>query len=476
LWNSPGSDHPRMPMLRTHSGLLSIFHRALDAGLIALALWGAARARDLEWNSGLTLAAGVAIGLFLLLGEARRLYGSWRLRSSEDEYVNVLAVWVIVCAVLVVAAFLLKVSANYSRAAIVAWFLVTPALLMYSRLVVRALLRALRRGGRNTRTVAVVGTGAIAESIVRRLEETGDFGVRLAGVYEDRGPARTAESWPGPAGVAGNFNALIEQARAGGIDYVFVALPMRAEKRIVELVNRLADTTATVYVIPDLFVSDLMRAQWTTLGGLPAVSVFDSPFDGVNGWLKRAEDLVLGGAFVAFAALPMLAIAVGVKLTTPGTVLFRQKRYGLSGRLVEVLKFRTMTASDDGPRVPQAQHDDPRVTRFGRFLRAFSLDELPQLFNVLAGSMSLVGPRPHAVAHNEEYRRLIHGYMLRHKVKPGITGWAQVNGWRGETDTLDKMQRRVAHDLEYMQNWSIWLDLKILAMTLAVVVSRRNAY
>ncbi|MGH8746674.1 MAG: undecaprenyl-phosphate glucose phosphotransferase [Burkholderiales bacterium] len=463
-------------MLRSHSGLLAIFHRALDAGLIVLGLWGATRARELEWDSQLTLTAVVAIVLFLLLGEARRLYASWRLRSSDDEYANVLSVWVVVCAALVAAAFLLKVSALYSRAAIVAWFLVTPALLMYSRLALRAALRALRSGGRNTRTVAVVGTGSIAESIVQRLEETGDFGVRLAGVYDDRGPERTARTWPGPLGVASNYDALIEQARAGAIDYVFIALPTRAEKRIVELVNRLADTTATVYVIPDLFISDLMRAQWTTLGGLPAVSVFDSPFDGVNGWLKRAEDLVLGGAFLALAALPMAAIAVGLKLTTPGSVLFRQKRYGLSGRLVEVLKFRTMTASDDGPDMAQAHRDDPRVTRIGHFLRASSLDELPQLFNVLAGSMSLVGPRPHAVAHNEEYRRLIHGYMLRHKVKPGITGWAQVNGWRGETDTLDKMQKRVAHDLEYVQNWSLWLDLKILAMTLAVVVSRRNAY
>ena len=463
-------------MLRSHSGLLSIFHRALDTGLIALALWGTVYARELEWDDSLTLAAAIAAGAFLVIGEARRLYSSWRLRSSDDEYANVLAAWVLVCGALVVAAFLLKVSAHYSRAAIVAWFLVTPALLMYSRLAVRTLLRALRRAGRNTRSVAVVGTGSIAASIVRRLETTGEFGVRLAGIYDDRGPERIAEESPEPLRVVGDLDKLIEQARAGTIDYVFIALPTRAEGRIVELVNRLADTTATVYVIPDLFISDLMRSQWTTLGGLPAVSVFDSPFDGVSGWLKRAEDLVLGAVFLALVALPMLAIAIGVAITTPGSVLFRQRRYGLNGRLVEVLKFRTMTASDDGSKVVQAQQDDPRVTRFGRFLRAFSLDELPQLFNVIGGSMSLVGPRPHAVAHNEEYRRLIHGYMLRHKVKPGITGWAQVNGWRGETDTLDKMQKRVTHDLEYVQNWSLWLDLKILGMTLAVVASRRNAY
>ena len=463
-------------MLRSHSGLLSIFHRALDAGLIALGLWGMVYARELEWNEMLTLAVVVAAAAFLIIGEARRLYASWRLRSSDDEYANVFAAWAFVCAGLVVAAFLLKVSAHFSRAAIVAWFLVTPALLIYSRLAVRSLLRTLRRRGRNSRTVAVVGTGAVASSIVQRLETTGDFGVRLVGVYDDRGPERTAAESPEPLPVAGNLDGLIEQARAGRIDYVFIALPTRAEQRIVALVNRLADTTATVYVIPDLFISDLMRAQWTTLGGLPAVSVFDSPFDGVNGWLKRAEDLLLGTFFLALAAVPMLAIAVWVALTTPGSVLFRQRRYGLNGRVVEVLKFRTMTASDDGAKVVQAQEDDPRVTRFGRFLRASSLDELPQLFNVIGGSMSLVGPRPHAVAHNEAYRRLIHGYMLRHKVKPGMTGWAQVNGWRGETDTLDKMQKRVAHDLEYVQNWSLWLDLRILAMTLVVVASRRNAY
>jgi putative colanic acid biosynthesis UDP-glucose lipid carrier transferase len=172
----------------------------------------------------------------------------------------------------------------------------------------------------------------------------------------------------------------------------------------------------------------------------------------------------------------MLLIALGIKLTSQGTVLFRQKRYGLNGHLVEVLKFRSMDASDDGTEVSQARAGDSRVTAFGRFLRSTSLDELPQLFNVLSGEMSLVGPRPHAVAHNEQFRRLIHGYMLRHKVKPGITGWAQINGWRGETDTLEKMRHRVQHDLEYVRNWSLLLDLKILFVTLGAVLSRKNAY
>jgi putative colanic acid biosynthesis UDP-glucose lipid carrier transferase len=219
-----------------------------------------------------------------------------------------------------------------------------------------------------------------------------------------------------------------------------------------------------------------MRARWVLVGGMPAVSLYESPFDGLNGGLKRLEDLVLGSVLLAVVALPMAVIAMAIVAGSPGPALFRQRRYGLNGKVVQVLKFRTMTCTEDGPCVAQATHNDSRVTPLGRFLRSSSLDELPQLFNVLRGDMSLVGPRPHAVAHNEAYRGRIHGYMLRHKVKPGITGWAQVNGWRGETETLDKMRHRVDHDLEYVRNWSLGLDLRILASTVSVVLSRRNAY
>ena len=460
-----------MSILKPYSAVLAALHRVLDACLIAVALWGAARALDHEWSPLLSMALALAIVVFLVVGQARQLYGSWRLGSLDDEFRNVLVIWIFTCAVLVIAGFVAKVSSSYSRLGMTVWFLCTPALLMSSRLVVRGPLRWLRRHGANTRSVAVAGAGPLADTIVQRLEESGSFGVRLAGVFDDR-----AADGHEVSRLAGTLSDMVERARDGELDYVFIALPMRAEKQVIELVNQLADTTANVYVIPDLFVFDLMRARWTTLGGLPAVSVYESPFDGVSGWLKRAEDLALGTLLLALAAIPMAGIAAGVALTTPGSVIFRQRRYGLAGKLVEVWKFRTMTSSDDGAAVAQAKPDDARVTRFGRFLRAYSLDELPQLFNVLGGGMSLVGPRPHAVAHNEEYRRLIHGYMLRHKVKPGMTGWAQVNGWRGETDTLEKMQKRVEHDLEYVENWSLWLDLRILAMTVVTVLSRRNAY
>jgi len=264
--------------------------------------------------------------------------------------------------------------------------------------------------------------------------------------------------------------------RSGKIDYVYITLPSGEEKRIAQLVNQLADTTATVCVVPDLFVFDLLHARWSSIGGIPVVNVFESPFYGVDGWMKRVEDLILGLLILTLAIFPMLLIAIGVKLTSHGPVLFRQRRYGLNGEVIEVLKFRTMRVCEDGESVPQATNGDPRITRFGAFLRRRSLDELPQFFNVLQGTMSIVGPRPHAVAHNEQYRHLIHGYMLRHKVKPGITGLAQVNGWRGETDTLEKMRRRVEFDLTYLRNWSLWLDIKIIFLTVLTGFSGKNAY
>jgi putative colanic acid biosynthesis UDP-glucose lipid carrier transferase len=209
---------------------------------------------------------------------------------------------------------------------------------------------------------------------------------------------------------------------------------------------------------------------------MPVVSIFESPFQGLSGWVKRLEDIALSIVILSLIAVPMLFIALAVKVTSKGPVFFVQRRYGLGGRPISVLKFRTMRVAEDGGTIKQAQRNDPRVTPLGAFLRRTSLDELPQFLNVLAGSMSVVGPRPHAVAHNELYRSQIHGYMLRHKVKPGITGWAQVNGWRGETDTVEKMQRRIEHDLYYINNWSFLWDMKIIFLTLFGSRVRENAF
>jgi putative colanic acid biosynthesis UDP-glucose lipid carrier transferase len=276
----------------------------------------------------------------------------------------------------------------------------------------------------------------------------------------------------------GTTRDLVEKAKTGRIDIVYVTtVPLSDKGRIIALLDELSDTTASVYIVPDSFLFSMFHGHWVQVGQLPAVSVFETPFYGVEGWLKRLEDIVIASLVLVLMAIPMSLIAILLKLTSPGPILFKQRRYGLDGQVFHIWKFRTMSVcedSDDG--LEQARRNDARVTRFGRFLRQFSLDELPQFFNVLGGSMSVVGPRPHATAHNEHYRKRIKGYMVRHKVRPGITGWAQANGWRGETDTLDKMEARVEYDLWYIRNWSVVLDLKIIFQTALKGWRGVNAY
>jgi len=240
---------------------------------------------------------------------------------------------------------------------------------------------------------------------------------------------------------------------------------MKAEHRIKEVLDMLSDTTLTVYFVPDLFLFDLLRAQWRSLQGIPVISIYDTPFYGIDGMLKRIFDIVVSLLILTLIFVPMLLIALLIKFDSRGPVIFKQRRYGFNGEKIVVWKFRSMKVCQDDENVPQAQRNDSRVTRLGRFLRKTSLDELPQFINVLQGRMSIVGPRPHAITHNEFYRKQIKGYMLRHKVKPGITGWAQINGYRGETETLDKMEGRIKLDLEYIRNWSILLDIKIILLT-----------
>src|SRR6185295_6380333 len=252
----------------------------------------------------------------------------------------------------------------------------------------------------------------------------------------------------------GKFRDLAGYVRGHGIHTIDICLPISAQPRIGALLEELRDTTASIYFVPDLFAFDLIQARVGQIQGLPVVAICETPFCGLNGVIKRVSDIVLAGVALMLTAPVMIAIAIAVHRSSPGPVLFRQRRYGLEGEEFEVYKFRTMTVCEDGEQIRQAQPDDPRVTRVGRFLRRTSLDELPQLLNVLKGTMSLVGPRPHAVAHNEHYRRLVSGYMLRHKVRPGITGWAQVNGLRGETANLERMHQRLQFDLDYLRHWS----------------------
>jgi putative colanic acid biosynthesis UDP-glucose lipid carrier transferase len=259
-------------------------------------------------------------------------------------------------------------------------------------------------------------------------------------------------------------------------DVIFIALPMRHIERVMNLLDDLRDSTASIYYLPDVFFFDLIQSRTSEIEGMPVVAMCETPFYGYRGVQKRATDVGLALLILVLALPAMLIIAVVVKLTSRGPAIFRQRRYGLDGKEIVVYKFRSMRVAEDGAEITQATRGDPRITGIGRILRRFSLDELPQLVNVLQGRMSLVGPRPHAIAHNEMYRKLIKGYMVRHKVLPGITGLAQVSGCRGETQDLAQMQARVAFDLDYLRHWSPSLDLRILFLTIRQMLGDAKAY
>ncbi|AQX58909.1 UDP-glucose:undecaprenyl-phosphate glucose-1-phosphate transferase [Pseudomonas syringae pv. actinidiae] len=356
------------------------------------------------------------------------------------------------------------------------WFALVLAVLCGYRLLIRLTLHTLRRHGFNTRRVAIVGTGQVGERLARSISLAPWMGLNLLGFYDSHPQQMNQDGKRRRLPVLGDLHQLIEDAREGRIDKVYITLAFSADAQLSELITGLSDTTASVYLIPDVFMFDLLHARSESINGLASISIFDSPMDGAWSLAKRAEDILLSSLILLLIAVPLLLIAAAIKLTSPGPVLFRQRRYGLDGRSIMVWKFRSMIVQDTAEGVRQATRNDIRVTPLGAFLRRTSLDELPQFFNVLHGEMSIVGPRPHAVAHNEQYRKQVSGYMLRHKVKPGITGWAQINGWRGETDTLDKMRMRVEFDLEYIEHWSIWLDLKIILLTLLKGFVNKNAF
>lgn len=344
------------------------------------------------------------------------------------------------------------------------------------RIGLRAIQAALALRGINTRSFAIVGVNELSFRVAKNIENAPEMGLKLVGFYDDRDDERTPGIHPKIGKKVGDIEELVQRARKGEVDTVYITFPMRAEDRIRGVLDRLADSAASVYIVPDFFVFELLHSRWTDIGGIPTVSVFENPFYGVDGFVKRFIDVAIGAVLLALLAVPMAVIAALVKLSSPGPIFFRQRRYGLGGREILVWKFRSMRVCENGDTVKQATKNDTRVTPIGAILRKTSLDELPQLFNVMNGTMSLVGPRPHANAHNEEYRGQIHGYMLRHKVRPGITGLAQVNGFRGETDTLEKMERRVECDHQYIREWSLLMDIKILFRTIFVVFSKQNAY
>jgi putative colanic acid biosynthesis UDP-glucose lipid carrier transferase len=447
--------------------LLNLVEILLDPLVLVISLWIVALAIEGSLGRHVVILALIVFSL-TFPGASRLATDPWRAMR------NIVMGWLTMSALLILFGWASRYLDYFDRDVLLTWFWVAPASQIGAHMVLRATAPLIRRMQGHTRRVVIAGMNEQGIDLARRLSGDLYTNARVVGFFDDRARARLEHRDEYP--LLGRILELPEYAKKHHVDVIYLSLPMASQARILALLEALRDTTSSIYFVPDTFVTDLIQGRMDVVGGIPVVAVCETPFTGLNGVIKRSSDFVLALLILALVAPLMLLIAIGVKLSSPGPAIFRQRRYGLDGNEIVVYKFRSMTVLEDGATIEQARRGDRRLTRFGAFLRRTSLDELPQFFNVLQGQMSVVGPRPHAVAHNELYRKLIRGYMLRHKVKPGITGWAQVNGYRGETEKLEKMKARIEYDLEYLRNWSLRLDLFIIAKTIWVVLKGKEAY
>jgi len=388
--------------------------------------------------------------------------------------VDIASSWVVLLLILALCAYATRSFHYFENDVLLAWAVITPVLQWLATWLGRTIVRRRAARPESRRTAVVVGASALGVKVARALQGGDGAGADFIGFFDDRTDGRIADA--AKTGILGKLSEVAAYTTEHRIREVYITLPLGSQPRIVELLEQLQDTTASLFFVPDVFGISIIKGRLQDMNGVPVVGICETPFTGTNELVKRISDIIIASIIIVLISPLLLAIAIGVKLSSPGPVLFKQRRNGLDGHEIVVYKFRSMRAMEDGEVVRQATRNDPRVTPFGAFLRRTSFDELPQFFNVLRGTMSIVGPRPHAVTHNKEYRQIIKAYMVRHKVKPGITGWAQVNGQRGETDTVEKMRMRVEYDLEYLRNWSLGLDLKIIVSTIRVLFFDRQAY
>jgi putative colanic acid biosynthesis UDP-glucose lipid carrier transferase len=437
--------------------------------VLTLAVCVAARNESLHGPYFLVAVLGF-VGAAELLGVAQfRGVREWR--DALHRLIDLALRWALFTAVLWTLIMISGLGDRIENEVLLSWGIATPICAWAAQIVANQLVL---RPTQPLRRAVIVGHSPLGQ----RLEESlrGDRLLRtdVLGYFEDRPPDRL--NAPSPARILGKTAEVAGFVLRNDINVVYVTLPMTRDQRVLDLLEDLRDSTVSIYFVPDLFAFNLIQGRVDLIDGIPLVAVRESPFYGVRALAKRVTDILVAGGATLLLAPVLLGVAFGVRITSPGPVIFRQKRYGLDGKSITVYKFRSMTVTEDGDRsYTQVTRGDARVTPFGEFIRRTSLDELPQLLNVLEGSMSIVGPRPHAVAVNEQYRRLIPGYMVRHKVKPGITGWAQVNGYRGGDD-LPSMTKRIEFDLEYLRRWSLWLDVHILFRTALMVLNDKRAY
>jgi Undecaprenyl-phosphate glucose phosphotransferase len=427
------------------------------------------------YASACAVTALITVGAFYISG----LYEFDSAENQEKRLIKIVVSCECVFLAIVVLAFALKISAGFSRVWLFSWFITSTLLIVFTRSFADSQLRRLARSGRLSRNVVIVGATGLAKRFIECVENRKDPWVFILGIVEDRKDRGSSDICQYP--ILGNLDNLIEWAQKHRIDDVVIALPWRAEDRLLGIIEKLEVLTICLGLCPDMIGYKFVQHGYGYLCGVPVLNIFQKPVAGWSFGAKTIEDRVLA-ALLLVVMLPVMGfIALCIKLDSPGPVFFRQKRYGFNNQVIDVVKFRTLRFEQQDDLAKQLViHNDPRVTRVGRFLRHMSLDELPQLLNVLTGEMSIVGPRPHALnarAGGRLYKEIVQKYAVRHKVKPGITGWAQVNGWRGETDTEEKIRKRVEHDLYYIKNWSLTLDLTIILRTpWALLKGRNSAY
>lgn len=463
----------RSGLIRQHNSLFILLGRIVDVIVISMTLWAMLDMTFKSWEPLHTWWLLLAVFGFQIFAEFNGLYKGNRGVSFRQGCKQIFISWACTVIVLIIINHFNEIITPLNQPVFIFWCIAVPVELISWFVISYWVIRQVRRMGRNSRRVAIIGNTELGHQLVNVFKKEDWMGLNFVGFFDNR---KTSRDEKHHQHLSGDINQLINMAKDQEVDIIYISLALKAEDRIKDILAELADTTVSVYYVPDLFVFDLLRSNLSFMQGIPIISIYDTPFYGVDGAFKRAFDIVLSLLILMLIAIPMMIIALSIKISSPGSVLFKQRRYGFRGEKIVIWKFRSMSVSEDGGKVLQAKKNDPRVTKLGGFLRKTSLDELPQFFNVLQGRMSIVGPRPHAVAHNELYRGQIHGYMLRHKVKPGITGLAQVSGFRGETDTLDKMEGRIRYDLKYIRNWSVWLDMKIVLLTIFKGFRSSKAY
>jgi putative colanic acid biosynthesis UDP-glucose lipid carrier transferase len=464
------------PVLAKQSFLLAIFSgvQALVPTVVAVASLYATITFFGARVDPSSAAIVIAAVLCLILVQPPREVTSQLTSERVSAVVDVVFRWLLLLVVLLAVGYVTKTLEAVPRRIFLTWAVVTPVFLGIVTLAMQEMMRRFLMSVFDNRSAVIAGYNNSSLELARRLQDNPAMRLEVSGFFDDRSADRLGMETG--TKLVGNLGDVAAYVKENGTDVIFIALPIRHVKRVMNLLDDLRDTTASIYYVPDIFVFDLIQARSGEIQGIPVVAMCETPFYGYRGVTKRLTDIAIS-IIVLLLLLPLLVlIAVVVKLSSPGPIIFKQRRYGLDGAEIAVYKFRTMRVTEDGAQIKQATRTDSRITPVGGLLRRSSMDELPQLINVLQGRMSLVGPRPHAVAHNEEYRKLIKGYMVRHKVLPGITGLAQVNGCRGETTQLQDMEARVNYDLDYLRHWSPMLDFKIILLTIVKVFRDEKAY